>query len=91
MVLGWLIRLFVVLVLVRLGWRFFSGALQARPQQRNASSHAGVRLVRDPVCGTFVDRSKALSVEGGQVMHYFCSEECRALFQKERYAGTGRA
>ena len=91
MVLGWLIRLFVVMVLVRLAWRFFSGAFEARPKQRNASSPSGVRLVRDPVCGTFVDQSRALSVEGGQGMHYFCSEECRAAFQQERHAGTGRA
>ena len=88
MVLGWLIRVFVVVVVVRLAWSFFSEALEARPKQRNTSSSLGGRLMRDPVCGTFVDRTRALSVKGREGMQYFCSEECRAVFQEEGHAET---
>jgi YHS domain-containing protein len=35
-------------------------------------------LVQDPVCGTFIDRSRALAARDrtGQTV-YFCSETCR--------------
>ncbi len=47
----------------------------ARPTPRTAEP--GV-LVQDKVCGTFVDRSRALVVRDrtGEE-HYFCSEACR--------------
>ncbi len=39
-------------------------------------------LVQDPVCGTFVDRSRALVAKDRMgEMRYFCSEACR---QKSR-------
>jgi YHS domain-containing protein len=44
--------------------------------------------VRDPVCGTMIDRNtaKAHMTHGGRE-HYFCSHECRRAFQEtpERY------
>lgn len=36
----------------------------------------GVRLVRDPVCGTYVPPRAALSVTASGTTHYFCSERC---------------
>ena len=39
------------------------------------------RGVTDPVCGTKVDRSKALRLEHDGTTHYFCSEHCRDQFQ----------
>lgn len=43
------------------------------PTARPAS--AG-RLMRDPVCGTYVAESSALRIED----NFFCSEECRQKF-----------
>ena len=47
----------------------------ARPAHRTAQP--GV-LVQDKVCGTFVDRSRALVIKDrtGEE-HYFCSDACR--------------
>jgi YHS domain-containing protein len=43
---------------------------------------ASVPLVRDPVCGTFVVRAKALTVGSGDQTQYFCSEKCRDEFAR---------
>ena len=34
-------------------------------------------MVRDPVCGTFVVQSRALTADSGGETAWFCSEECR--------------
>jgi YHS domain-containing protein len=37
-------------------------------------------LVKDPVCQTYVLRSRAVTREAGGTTHYFCSRECAARF-----------
>ena len=34
-------------------------------------------LARDPICGTFVVPSKALSASKGSEIRFFCSDKCR--------------
>jgi YHS domain-containing protein len=42
----------------------------------------GVQMVRDPVCGTFIVRSRALSLPGaGGTTVYFCSGKCRDSYR----------
>jgi YHS domain-containing protein len=36
-----------------------------------------VPLVKDPVCGTYVVREKALTASAGGHTIWFCSERCR--------------
>ena len=38
-------------------------------------------LVRDPVCGTFVTPATAPSFGTGAQMRFFCSENCRRIYQ----------
>ena len=40
-----------------------------------------VPLVRDPVCGTFVAPATAPSFGTGSQMRFFCSENCRRIYQ----------
>ena len=40
-----------------------------------------VKLVRDPVCGTYVPPRAALSVTAAGTTHYFCSERCLNEYQ----------
>ena len=47
-----------------------------RPPHRSAPPRLDDRMVRDPVCGTFVARSSALGAGG----EFFCSEGCRSRF-----------
>jgi YHS domain-containing protein len=89
--ISWILRLVLVLIVVRLVWRFLAGVIDgltpAAPQSAKKSS---VPLVRDPVCGTYVVRAKALTIEApgqkGQMQtQYFCSVRCR-----DEYTRRGR-
>jgi hypothetical protein len=48
----------------------------ARPDPRLRASGGG-RLVKDPVCGTYVPQETAVSAGN----EFFCSEECRRKFK----------
>ena len=42
-------------------------------------SKAG-KLIKDPVCGTYVSKDQSLTMTRGSETFYFCSEECHAQF-----------
>ena len=69
----------------RVLWKLLAGVFEGMgytpPGKAGARS---VGLVRDPVCGTFIMPSKALTSGAGSNTRYFCSEKCRA-----DYAGRG--
>ena len=45
-------------------------------------------MVKDPTCGVYVDSDSNISVRDGDVLHRFCSYECRDVFlEKLRAAG----
>ena len=82
----------LILLITRAFWRVMDGVIQAasgRPPRQDRTSVSAIKLVRDPVCGTFVPPGRAISVAGagGQALHYFCSERCRDEF----VAGKGSA
>lgn len=90
--MSWLIRflLFVVLFLVL---RSLVGRLFARRQEsprepafrrRAEMRSVGTETVKDPVCGTYVEKSLAIPLEsvGGAIFH-FCSEECKTKYLSE--------
>ena len=72
-------------IVARLAWRLLTGIFIGMGYQPPASSGRGsVGLVRDPVCGTFVLPSKALTSGSGADTRYFCSDKCR-----REYAARG--
>jgi YHS domain-containing protein len=71
----------VVLLIARAFWRVVDGILEAAGGGRSARGSEPVKLVRDPVCGTYVAPTVALSLSAGGSTHYFCSEECRAKYR----------
>ena len=38
-------------------------------------------MVRDPVCGMFLDPAHALQLEYHSVLYYFCSHDCKFNFE----------
>jgi YHS domain-containing protein len=80
---GWILRIILVLVIVRLLWRFIRGILEGAGVF-HAPNQASVGLVRDPVCGVFVVPSKAITAGSGSETRYFCSEKCRVEWQRRR-------
>jgi uncharacterized protein len=83
---GWILRIILLLVIIRLIWRFVSGILEGLMPERAASQRrmTSVPLVRDPVCGTYVVRARAISANAGGETQYFCSEKCRDAYAHRR-------
>lgn len=67
----------VAYVLWRLLWRGLKGLFEGMGYQPPGAKGQSVGLVRDPVCGTFVMPSRALTSGTGSSTRYFCSEKCR--------------
>jgi YHS domain-containing protein len=44
-------------------------------------------MVRDPVCGLFLLRERALEDRLGGETHHFCSEKCREAFRATKMSG----
>jgi YHS domain-containing protein len=47
----------------------------------NRAPERGVAMARDPVCGTFVLPSKAVTLVDGRSRLYFCSDACRDKYR----------
>ena len=80
------ILLFAVLfmLLAHTFWRVVDGIIEGaggRSRARNRAVRPGVKLVRDPVCGTHVAPRPELSVTAHGETHYFCSDKCRREFR----------
>ena len=59
-----------------------SGADKEERKARERKIASG-ELVKDPVCGTYVDVDASIKVRDGKVIHHFCSYECRKKFLDE--------
>jgi uncharacterized protein len=73
-----LLVILIIRVLMRLGRGILAGAGYTRDGQHPPS----VALVKDPVCGVFVPRTKALTSGSGSDMKFFCSEKCRKAWAR---------
>ncbi len=83
----------LLLLIARAFWRLMDGVIEAaggttRSRAKSSARAQAVKLVRDPVCGTFIAPGNSLSSSAGGTMHYFCSEKCRTEFQRGRRAGS---
>lgn len=69
-------------LLARALWRLAGGIIvgASLPRHDHAPRH-GVRMVRDPVCGTFVLPGRAVMIaDHGRPVH-FCSATCRDAYR----------
>jgi YHS domain-containing protein len=85
-----ILLLFVLAVVVaRAFWRLVGGVIVGStsvppPRRQRGVPSRGVQMVRDPVCGTFILPSAALTTtERGGAVHYFCSEACRRRYEEK--------
>ena len=70
-----LFRLLLIFAAVYAALSVVRGFLGA-PSARLRPSTAGGRLVKDPVCGTYILEQTAIQARD----QFFCSEECRGKF-----------
>jgi uncharacterized protein len=80
--LAWTIRILLILLVIRLVLRFLRGVYQGMIAPP-AEEVRAVPLVKDPVCGTYVPRAKALVAGAGGETQFFCSEECRDRYRRD--------
>ena len=82
--------LYVILVffVARAVWRLFEGVVTGvLDGGRDASADrrrvkAGVKMTRDPVCGTYVVPDRAVTTTRGGRTIYFCYEKCRSEYRQ---------
>jgi YHS domain-containing protein len=79
MMVGWILRLFLIWLVLRAVIRLVRGV--AEGLSGTPAPPPAVALVRDPVCGTFVAPATAPSLGTGAQMRFFCSENCRRIYQ----------
>ena len=76
----------LIMLIARAFWRVMDGVIEAAGSRQVGHGRGGplrsVKLVRDPVCGTFVAPARAvtLAASGRGQAQYFCSERCRDEF-----------
>jgi YHS domain-containing protein len=80
--LGLLLRILLVYLVIRAVTRLAFGVSQGVRGWQPPQERPPVGLVRDPVCGTFVVPTRALTAGSGAAMHYFCSERCREAWNQ---------
>ena len=72
----------LIVMLARAFWAIVDGVVDGatgRPGRgggRRAGTKAPTKLVRDPVCGTYIVPNPSWSVTRGGVTVYFCSDRC---------------
>jgi YHS domain-containing protein len=76
----------LMMLVARAFWRVVDGILEGASTRPRRSEVRGVKLMRDPVCGTFVAPGTGLTLASGGGTQYFCSEKCRAEYQKRASA-----
>jgi YHS domain-containing protein len=54
-----------------------------RPERHTAAPELRGAMVKDPVCGTWVDPRIALALPSSKETIHFCSEECRRIFSAQ--------
>ena len=53
---------------------------EAREAKEREEKIAQGEMVKDPQCGTYVSKESEITVRDGEVVHHFCSYDCRDAF-----------
>ena len=80
--LSFIVRILLLALVIWLIRRFlaiFMGTAK-RTGAPKTSQRASSHMVKDPVCGMYMDSRLAVRLETGGEVIYFCSEECKRKF-----------
>ncbi|KAB1443824.1 transcriptional regulator [Pseudodesulfovibrio senegalensis] len=67
-------------------YKLFMGDKRKREMQQEKTTKqkmASGELIKDPVCGTYVNKDGDIRVREGEKVHVFCSYECRDKYLKQ--------
>jgi uncharacterized protein len=91
-VIRFLLLALLLILVARAFWKLVDSIIEGSRggQVGRRGTAAAVKLVRDPVCGTYVPPRPALSVTAAGTTHYFCSERCLNEYgTRHKAQGTG--
>lgn len=80
-----------LVVILRRMAGLLAGSRPAKAMRGDAPGRSSRRLVRDPVCLTYLPIDRALSIRGqgaGGADLWFCSDRCRSAWQSSRRAAS---
>ena len=85
MIWKWLLVAAALFILYKLfmGDRGREEKKEAKAQERRI---AAGEMVKDPVCGTYVEAESSIKVKDGRDVHHFCSYDCRQKFLDQMQA-----
>jgi YHS domain-containing protein len=76
-ILLFLLVLFLARFVLRLVQGIVAGATSTGGGPARSANPPAVKMIADPVCGTYVVPGKALQLARGRETVYFCSDKCR--------------
>jgi uncharacterized protein len=83
-VIRFLLLALLFIMLARALWKLVDSVMEGARGSVRPGQVPPVKLVRDPVCGTYVPPRPGLSVTAAGGTHYFCSERCLHEYQERR-------
>jgi len=81
-----MIRWIIIALAIFLIFKLFTGdkkVKDAKGKKQEEKLVASGEMVKDPICGTFVEKDSPIRIRSGETVHSFCSYECRDKFLKQ--------
>jgi len=86
-----MLKFIVIGVALFLVYKLFMGDKKKKEMAENKTIKDKVAsgdMVKDPACGTYVEKNGSIRVREGEKVHVFCSYECRDKFLKQLQSTT---
>jgi YHS domain-containing protein len=73
----------LIVMLARVIWKMVDGVIEGATGRRRTPRQGGTptKLVRDPVCGTYIVPNPSLSIVKAGTTAFFCSDRCRESYR----------
>lgn len=90
-------RILVIAVIAFVLYKLITNETRKRAEKNEKSKAAATarkaetgQMVKDPVCGVYVDVAESVSVRDGETVYRFCGYECRDAFLQKIKDGGGK-
>jgi YHS domain-containing protein len=90
----YMVQIALLLFVLYIFGRFIAGLIKSSnaAQKSGSPKDAAGRMVKDPVCGMYMDARLAIKLEKRSEVVHFCSEECKNKYiNKSSGEGIGTA
>lgn len=86
-----MLKFIVIGVALFLVYKLFMGDKKKKEMEKEETvkqKAAAGEMIKDPICGTYVEKDGNIRVKEGDKVHVFCSYECRDKYVKQLEAIT---